>query len=221
MRICAHCLSIVVMSFWSAAATQLSGQHAGPSSARGTVTVQNNRDVPVTVYVDHAPLEVRIGTVAPMQIASLPLPEGDAVAGREVRFYLHPSRGPDLKAEAFIAHPGARIGLMIPDRSGARAAAAQEAARMTAVLPLEERSATTLTVENRRPGDDAVFLDWGPFETRLGMVPGGSTATFRVPQNLLGRSLEIVIRPHQGQDLESESITVRPGEHLGVRIPAV
>ena len=60
----------------------LSAQTLHPVDDEHTVTVQNNRDEDVTVYLDVAPYERSLGTVGAMSTATFELPER-VVRGRE------------------------------------------------------------------------------------------------------------------------------------------
>jgi hypothetical protein len=202
----------------AAARSPVLAQHQ-TGARSGTVAVQNNRDVPVTVYAEDGAFDVKLGTVGAFQVSTLPLPERELYR-ESIRFLVHPARGFDLETEAFDVHPGVALGLMIPDRPGGGANVAAEPP-MFAALSDAERGTATVTIENDRATEDVVFLDWGSFESRLGTVQARSVQTFRIPKSLLDRQVEILIRPRGGQELESAPLTVHLDSHLGVRVPAV
>jgi hypothetical protein len=182
-----------------------------------SVQVQNNRAVPVTVFVDRGEFDVRLGTVAPQQTTTLTLPRWMATENSQVRIYLHPEGAFDLETETFAVHPGIQIGLIVPlgDRTPP---ATYPAEVMTAALSASDADATTITVENPRNVAVIVYVEHGDFDTRLGMVAAGSTATLKLPPTG-GQSIEIFVHPEGELDLCSTPFEVKPGDHLGLKVP--
>ncbi len=187
------------------------------------VTVQNDRKVPVTVYMDYGDFDRRLGVVAPYAIATLPLP-GWAVRGHEsIRLFAHPEgEVEDLASEWFSLAPPARLGMIVPPWGKTYAAASEPCVPMTAVIPPEELADATLTVENPRAVMVTVFAEQGAFDVRLGQVPAHGTATLRFPRSVVGpdETVRIFVHPDGALDLASEPLDVSRGEHLGLRVPA-
>lgn len=188
------------------------------SDLSGSVVVQNDRNVPVTVYVENGSLDTKIGTVDALHTATLPLPSW-VTSKPNVSFAIHPARGLDLEANAFDVHPGVRLGLVVRNPGDGWVGESPAAPRLTASLPPSELGRATVTIENGRKSDELVLLERGSFETRLGTVAANSTETFLIPPGLVGTEAQIVLHSRKGEDLESASLVVRAGEHLGVRVP--
>jgi hypothetical protein len=87
-----------------------------PASVTGSrdnsVTVQNNRPVPVTVYMEYGAFDRRLGIVAPQQTATLALPAW--AVNQSIRLFVHPEGEVDdlasLGGGAVVATPGAAKG---------------------------------------------------------------------------------------------------------------
>jgi len=182
------------------------------------VTVQNDRKVPVTVYMDWGAFDRRLGTVPPFQTATLPLPAW-AVDGREtVRLFVHPEGdAEDLATEELSLQPPGRLGVIVPPPGGMPMAPRDT---MIEVIPPDELADATLTVDNPRAKPVTVFAEQGPFDVRLGQVPARSRVTLRFPKSVVApnESIQIFVHPEGGFDLTSETLQVRPGQHLGLRV---
>ena len=181
------------------------------------VQVQNNREVPVTVFIDRGEFDVRVGTVQPQQTATLPLPKWITTENSDVRIYLHPEGAEDLETETFAVHPGVHLGLVVPvgDRMLMPSYAVEP---MTTTLTAADADATTITVENPRNVAVTIYIERGDFDTLVGKVAAGSTATLRLPPTA-GQSIEVFVHPEGGIDLSSTPFTVTRGTHLGLRVP--
>jgi hypothetical protein len=196
---------------------------AGPLSAQSSyevtddpmVTIQNNRDEEVTVYLDATPFERRIGTVGPMRTETLTLP--DWVLGKERVKLLFQAEGEiPLQAEAMVTHSWPRMAMVVPaDGEEIRMMSTE---RVVTVLPDELLEETTLTVRNERDESAVVFIQWGSFDHRLGEVAAGSVMTFAVPDHLVGRRAQLVLVPDDGLALASSDVTLDEGSHLGVTL---
>ncbi|MEO5814737.1 MAG: hypothetical protein ABIT20_05610 [Gemmatimonadaceae bacterium] len=186
-------------------------------STLATVQVQNDRTVPVTVFVDRGEFDVRLGTVAPLQSATLRIPKWMSTENSDVRIYFHPEGAADLETETFAVHPGTRIGLVVP-LGNLTLASNITPEPMVAALPDSDVDATTITVENPRNVAVTIYLERGDFDTRVGTVPAGRTATLRLPPTG-GQWVEIFVHPEGGLDLCSASFPVKHGDHLGLEVP--
>jgi hypothetical protein len=199
---------------------QLPPTVAPDSSYDNTVTVQNDRKVPVTVYMDYGPFDRRLGTVPGLRTATLPLPKW-AVEGRDrIQLFVHPEgEVDDLATQEFSLKPPARLGMIVPARGNMPSTMQTDG--MTVEIPPEELADATLTVENPRSTAVTIFAEQGPFEVRLGQVPADSSATLQFPKSVVlpNSSIQIVVHPEGGLDLASEMLEVWPGRHLGLRVP--
>jgi hypothetical protein len=92
---------------------------------------------------------------------------------------------------------------------------------MPAGIPPEELADATLTVENPRGVAVTVFAEQGDFDVRLGQVPAHGRVTLRFPKSVADvvDSMRIFVHPDGGVDLASETLHVKRGEHLGLRVP--
>jgi hypothetical protein len=184
-----------------------------------SLTVQNDRKVPVTVYLEYGEFDRRLGIVPAMQMTTLALPTS-AVRGREnIRLFVHPDgEGEDLASQEFELTPPARLALEVPPRGGLKQSSADT---MTAVIPPEEQADATLTVDNPRDRAVTVFAEQGDFDVRLGQVPSHSRVTLRFPRSVVrpDESIRIFVHPDGGVDLSSETMQIRRGAHLGLRVP--
>jgi hypothetical protein len=173
--------------------------------ATNTLTVQNDRKVPVAVTMEYGDFDYELGTVPPFGSAALPLP-GWAVKGRAtVRLFAHPeNQVGDLESDEFTLQPPARLALEV--RPWGYVPPPDPRDTMTAVIPPAEQNDATLTVDN--PRADAVTAH--------------SRVTLRFPDALVGEdaSLQLFVRPARGFDLAGDLMEVDPGDHLGLRVPA-
>jgi aromatic ring-cleaving dioxygenase len=185
-----------------------------------TIEVQNDRNVPVTVFLERGDFDVRVGTVGPLQTANLPL-DPWMIQHDAVQLFVHPEGQQDLASHVFDVRKGDHIGLIVPQSSNGFLPQ-PEPARMTTELPSGDAAATTLTVRNDRSKPVVVYADHGDFDRRLGTVPASATATLKLPDWLVLESedLAIIVHPEGGLDLESQYLKVRLHEHLGLRVPA-
>lgn len=184
-----------------------------------SVTVQNQRQVPVTVYMEYGTFDRRLGVVPPFQTAVLALPKW-AVQGRsQVQLFAHPEgSASDLSSQLFALRAPARIGMVIPPHGGMPPSPPDT---MMAMIPDEAIADATLTVDNPRDVAVTVYAQQGQWDARLGQVSPRSRATLRFPKSVVGpaRSLTVLVHPEGGLDLASETLRVKRGEHLGLRVP--
>lgn len=185
------------------------------------IEVQNDRKVPVTVFIERGSFDVRVGVVGPLQTSTLALPDWIANQRAEVAIFVHPEGGRDLVSEHLTVHSGALLGLHVPV-GDFTVMPTPPADTMSAVLTSGELNATTLTVNNPLTTAVTVYIEQGTFDIRVGTVAPQSTATLRLPEWLIKeqQTLEFFVHPQGGQDLASSRLEVRPGAHLGLRVPA-
>ena len=182
------------------------------------LTVQNNRQAAVTVYLAYGQFDRRLGVVPGLDTKTLSLPEW-VLNGRTVHLFVHPDGEPlDLATHTFSVKPPGRIGLIVPATGGMRSAVRDS---MMEPIPEEELANATLTVENQRDKAVTVFAQQRNFDVRLGQVPAGGKATLRFPKSIVLPSgdVTIFVHPDGELDLASETLHVTPGAHLGVRVP--
>lgn len=89
---------------------------ANPGPGTTTVTVQNPRAVPVTVFVERGEFDARIGTVPPDREVTLDIPGYLTRDGSTIQIFVHPERGMDLASQAFDLKPDAHLLVKVPLR---------------------------------------------------------------------------------------------------------
>jgi hypothetical protein len=190
-----------------------------PDTSAVTLTVQNNRNVPVTVFAERGDLDIRIGEVSALRTSTLPMPSWVTDDGNELQIFVHPEGGIDLNAEVFDVHPGSHLALEVPNN--ATGYVPRPAPRMTATLPSNELHATTVTVTNQRDVNVVIYLENGDFDVRLGTVPANSTRTLGVPERFAHgqQSIDMIVHPERGFDLETQTLELLKGTHLGLVVP--
>jgi len=216
---------LLVLSAVAHAAPAQSLRHrtldAAAAPPANSVTVQNDRKVPVEVFMDYGEFDRRLGTVGAMQTATLPLPTWATEGHESIRLFAHPEgEADDLESRWFSLKPPARLALMIPPFGAAVATPKHE---MKAVIPPEELADATLTVDNPRAEPVTIYAEREDMnmEVRLGQVPAHGRATLEFPKSVVypDRSIQIVVHPEKGFDLESQTMQLKAGQHLGLRVP--
>jgi len=190
-----------------------------PDTSSVTLTVQNNRNVPVTVFAERGDLDIRIGEVPALRTTTMPMPNWVTDEGDELQIFVHPEGGMDLNAEVFDVHAGAHLALEVPTNPNGYVP--KPAPQLTAVLPPNELHATTVTVTNQRDVNVVIYLENGDFDVRLGTVPASSTRTLGVPERFAHgqQSIDMIVHPERGFDLETQTLDLRKGTHLGLIVP--
>lgn len=84
------------------------------SAAMTLVVVENDRRVPVTVYLEHGDEDIRLGVVGALGDTTLRIP--DYLAGDDVRFFVQPKGQLEEASGALDVARGAHVGLVIPPR---------------------------------------------------------------------------------------------------------
>ena len=210
-------LGLTALAQVAPAQAQTARLAADSDTASNTVTVQNDRSTPVTIYLEYGRFDRRLGIVPALHTQKLPIPR--TLVGQEsVRLFAHPEgAAEDLASQEFELRPPARIGMIVPPQGGF----VHHAHHMRAVIPPEEMAVATITVDNPRSVPVTVFAEHGEFDVRLGEVSANSRATLSFPKSVVGpgESIEIFVHPEGGEDLGSTTMQVREGEHLGLRVP--
>lgn len=214
-------LVIGLGTFAGVAAAQVP-QRLPPAVTVDTVsglTVQNERNVPVTVFMEYGRFDRRLGVVPPATTGTLPLP-GWAVRGHtQIRLFARPEGElDDLATQQFALQSPPRLTLRVPPRGGPPVTATDV---MMEAIPPEELAEATVTVDNSRTEALTVYARQAPFDVRLGQVPPHGRVTLRFPKSVLhqGATVRIFVHPDGGADLASQQLQVSRGDHLGIRIP--
>jgi hypothetical protein len=192
----------------------LGAQSTYPLADDYTVTVQNNRDEPVTVYLDAYPFERKLGRVEALRSATFALPEWSVRGEERVRLLIQPRGDHTLEAVAMLPDDGERLALMIPSEDDIEVTTE----RLATVRWSELMDETTITVVNDRDEASVVFFQSGSLFHRLGRVEGEREITFQVPDDLVGMKGQVLLVPENGFGMTSVDVVLGDGEHLGVEV---
>ena len=183
------------------------------------VDVQNERNVPVTVFIKAGPFDRRLAVVPARQTRQVALPDWATKDQRAVKLVIHAEGDvEDVGTRIYSVRSAGHLSVIVPAK-GRMPVLPEDT--MSAVLSREELAGTTITVENPRNRAVTVYAEHHPFDYRLGRVAPGGKATFQLPRATVGpdRAVKIFLHPDGGTDLASEKLYVKKGEHLGLRVP--
>jgi hypothetical protein len=208
-------LIVTTMFALSAAGATAKPPGRPPRPNAVSVTVENDRAEPVTVYVEIGDDDVRLGTLPAFGDSTFELPQWVGSRARSVDFFIHPERGFDEDTGTLVLEPGERLGILVP---GGPATSSEEP------NPDEAPSdTTTATIQNDRNEEVTVYLERGDADVTLGTIPAFGTATFIVPKWMLPgptNEVDFFVHPSSGFDEDTGPVTLRAGERLGIRVPA-
>jgi hypothetical protein len=192
------------------------GAAARGSGDSTTVTVQNDRGVPVTVFADEGDLDRRLGAVGPDTTVTFRLTMPLVGEPTDVQIVAEPRGEFDLAADLSV-RPGSHLAVLVPSAADLR-----PVPPAPMVDPHPDDPNTSVTVRNGRSQEVVVFLEHGEFDTRLGSVPARRTATLRIPRWLTNEGgVRLVLQPRSGFALITEPRRIPAGHHLGVVVPAL
>ncbi|MGW8268655.1 MAG: hypothetical protein ACWGSQ_19980 [Longimicrobiales bacterium] len=200
--------AMALISFASVGAQQA---HPNPT----TLTVDNTRDVPVMVYLERGPFDIRLGQVPAHGQETLMLPR-TMEDGEQIQVFVHPEGGVDLASDELTVKLGGTMVVTVPTNDvGFVPPPPPEK------IPNPGEGTTTVTVQNNRSVPVTVFVERGEFDTRIGTVPANREETLLIPDWLARErpSAEIFVHPENGVDLESWVLDLKPGAHLFVKVP--
>ncbi len=179
-----------------------------------SVTVQNDRKTPVTLYVDAGSVDRAIGTVNAGATSALPLPDWAVRGQRTLKMVARVDR--DAKAIASYAVPlseDRRYGLLIPPAEGLPSGDS-----MFVSLPVDAANTATVTVENKRDRSITVFAEQGLMFVRLGEVDAKGRETLRVPESMTTSTAPIRIFARLGgaAAVTTQGLRVRQGDRFAI-----
>jgi len=87
---------------------------AEPGMAKTTLTVENERAVPVTVYIEEGEFDTRIGTVGAHQEVTLAVPERLTRESPEAEIFVHPEGQGDLASWFIQLKSGDHLFVKVP-----------------------------------------------------------------------------------------------------------
>jgi hypothetical protein len=87
-------------------------------------------------------------------------------------------------------------------------------------VPPAANAPAVLMVDNTQNAPVVVYLDQGPFDTRIGTVAANSVESLTIPKYLaMGEDADIFVRTQKGEDLSAEDVVVNPHATLDVLVP--
>ena len=189
------------------ASAPLSAQSLHPVDDDYTVTVQNNRDEEVTVYLDTTPFEMSLGKVGAMSTATFALPER-LMRGKEiVELQIQPRGGQVLEARGRLDSDGGHIALTLPNK---------ESDDVLVLVSSELTTGPRVTIHNHEGESAEVFFTSAMHVQRLGRIDGGSVMTFGLA-GWDGMNGQIVLA-REGAPPVSTSISLDDDAHVSLAL---
>jgi hypothetical protein len=119
-----------------------SAQSAYQVTGKSELIIQNNRSVPVTIYLESGPFERQLGRVEAMRSASFSVPEHLLREGETIDLLIEPRGQLALKAKAFVSDDVTQLGLVVP------ATPNQERRMDAALVAWDMRNPPVVTVQD-------------------------------------------------------------------------
>ena len=187
----------------------------GPPLRRAsTVTVQNDRSVPVDVFVEQGDFDIRLGTVAAEREGVLTVPKY-LDRDENVRIIVQPKEGLEMESPYVQLPTTGTLPILVPLNNSGWIPQPRE------YIPNPGTNTTTLTVDNQRDQSVDVTVEFGEFDKDLGTVEPDHIHTFDLPKWLARdeRDVQVFIHPQKGFDLSSQYVQLKPHAHLEVKVP--
>lgn len=184
---------------------------------KNVLTVQNDRDVPVTVFVQTRGIDRRLGVVPAGAVSALAIPAA-AVRGQDaLRFYARtPGNGPDLVAQSLPVNTASQLGLLVPPSGGVTWSDS-----IAVPLTAEERAQATVTIDNRRNKAMAVYAEQGTFSVKIGEASANGMTTLRLPASMVrdnNEGVRVLLRPAGDLGLSTQLLKLKNGDHVAVEV---
>jgi hypothetical protein len=109
--------TLVALSLLGAATAFAEHPPLSRSSDTTSLVVQNNRTAPVRVYLDIGNEEISLGSVKPLDVATLVVPRWLVRNDEEVNIFVEPQRGFEMQTGYIDLQPGEHVGIIVPDRN--------------------------------------------------------------------------------------------------------
>ena len=188
------------------------------------LTVENQRRVPVRLVLRDRTGEHELGVVPPGRTAELPLPQWAVRAQPNVVLVAYArGEGVNFATSEFRLQRVPQLAMVVP---AGRTLPPLPDDTMMAVIPAADQGRATLTVDNPRAEPVTILTARGTVDVPLGRVPARTRATLRFPDATVntgtatGTPLVVFVRSARGGSAwSSRTIRVRPGDHLGLRVP--
>ncbi|HEY0928989.1 MAG TPA: hypothetical protein VGE27_03625 [Gemmatimonas sp.] len=183
---------------------------------KNMLTVQNDRNAPVTVFMQTNGMDRKLGVVAAGAVTSLDIPVSAARGQNTLRFYARTQgAGPDLVARELPASSTRQLGLLIPPAGGVTWTDS-----IAVPLTSEERAAATVTIDNRRNKAMAVYAEQGTYSVKIGEASASGMTTLRLPATMLRNSegVRVLMRPAGDVGLSTQVLKLKTGDHVAVEV---
>jgi len=185
-----------------------------PARRAATVTVQNDRTVPVDVFLEQGDFDIRLGTVAADREGVLAVPRY-LDRDERIRIIVQPRKGLEMESPYVHLPVTGTLPVLVPVSESGWVPQPRE------LIPNPGPNTTTLTVENQRDQTVDVSVEFGEFDKDLGAVEAQHIRTFDLPKWLAREEgdVQVFIHPQKGFDLSSQYVQLKPHAHLEVKVP--
>lgn len=181
---------------------------------KNLLTVQNDRDQAVTVYMQTRGKDRKLGVVKAGAVTTLSIPVSAAPDQEALQFFARTPNGPDLVAAALSLKAAEQVGLLVPS-NGAVAWSDSIAVPLTK----EEQQKATVTIDNRRNKALAVYAEQGTFSVKIGEAAANGMTTLRLPENMLNSNgVKVLLRPAGDVGLSTQVLKLKKGDHVAVEV---
>lgn len=178
------------------------------------VTVQNDRQTAVTLYVDAGRVDRAIGTVEAGATSRLALPTWALTGQRAVRLVARTGdSAKEIASYSLPVNESRQLGLLIPPANGLPAGDS-----VLVALPQGTASQATVTVSNEQDRAVTVYAEQGLLLVKLGEVAAKQQATMVLPSMLTKNTgeLRVFARPAGAQAVSTKGLRVEQGDHIAV-----
>jgi len=87
-----------------------------PDSAATTVTVMNQEPQPVTIYLEHDDLDLRLGVVEARDTTTFEVPRWLVLDRKEIEFFAVPKSRLEQSTAPTVLRLGEHLGIRVPER---------------------------------------------------------------------------------------------------------
>lgn len=179
-----------------------------------SVTVQNDRQTAVSMYLDVGRVDLLIGTIDAGAVATIALPDAAIRGQRQVKLVARTDADAKAIASYTIATNDPRqLGLLIPPANGL-----PNTDSLVVSLPKGEVAAATVTIANERNGSVSVFAEQGLLFVKLGEVGAKQQETLLLPAYITKSKtpVRVFARPDGASSISTKAMKLEQGDHIAV-----
>ena len=195
-------LATLLLGLATAGMAQPASAHHDDDHIPSYVTVQNNFDEPVSVFVQRGPFDQIIGTVEGMSTTKLMLPEWaeENATPERAQLLVRHDDGMTIQSRRFSLTPGTEVSMIVPRP--------RTTYTVIVSLPPDKMHETTLTVFNEQDDDLVIYAEEGNLQQiRLGTVKANSTATLQFPESAVeDNRIKVVVLDENGFEMRSQTL---------------